>query len=351
MGERTLVIGDVPVGEPPRTLMVAWGDWVGACGAGVPRAAGRRGAVAHAGGRARREKPPQRAAAPAPSRPTSPCCRRRPASPPALLRAFARGSLLWMVAAIAARRRRLAGEARWRRSAPSPRSSWRPEAAAWCVLRAFAARASIEHGVLVLTRGARRLELALHDIVAVEPWRVPIPSAGACAAARLRRALALRLAHRRSGRPGAGAGGGRCAVLAPERPPSRATTYAQARLGDPARSPRPSAGEVRAVSAAARDPGVPAAPAHRVRQHASASTTPSAWRRTSRPSRSGGPPGRSAWCCAPRRCAPRSKPARWRGAAAPGAAPSTTRRWLERLGLAALYLGVPAWLLLRAVLG
>jgi apolipoprotein N-acyltransferase len=29
IGERTLVIGEVPVRDPPRTLMVAWGDWVG----------------------------------------------------------------------------------------------------------------------------------------------------------------------------------------------------------------------------------------------------------------------------------------------------------------------------------
>ena len=32
MGERTLVVGDVPVREAPHTLMVAWGDWVGLAG-------------------------------------------------------------------------------------------------------------------------------------------------------------------------------------------------------------------------------------------------------------------------------------------------------------------------------
>ena len=34
----------------------------------------------------------------------------------------------------------------------------------------------------------------------------------------------------------------------------------------------------------------------------------------------------------------------------PGAA-IDVRRWLERLGLAALYLGLPAWLLLRVLAG
>jgi apolipoprotein N-acyltransferase len=33
MGDRTLVIGDLPTREPPRTLMLVWGDWVGLAGA------------------------------------------------------------------------------------------------------------------------------------------------------------------------------------------------------------------------------------------------------------------------------------------------------------------------------
>jgi apolipoprotein N-acyltransferase len=53
-----------------------------------------------------------------------------------------------------------------------------PEAASWCVLFAFAARASIANGSLILTRGAQRFELALSDIAAVELWRLPIPGSG-----------------------------------------------------------------------------------------------------------------------------------------------------------------------------
>ncbi|HLL18375.1 MAG TPA: apolipoprotein N-acyltransferase, partial [Rubrivivax sp.] len=33
MGERVLVVGELPVQEPPPTLMVAWGDWIGYVGA------------------------------------------------------------------------------------------------------------------------------------------------------------------------------------------------------------------------------------------------------------------------------------------------------------------------------
>jgi hypothetical protein len=32
MGERTVLIGDLPVPEPPLTLVVGWRDWVGSAG-------------------------------------------------------------------------------------------------------------------------------------------------------------------------------------------------------------------------------------------------------------------------------------------------------------------------------
>jgi apolipoprotein N-acyltransferase len=176
VGERTLVIGEMPVRDPPHTLMVAWGDWVG------------RAAVAFlvllivgAGLRAWHVRRP-RAAPTVSARPALPAD--VVIMPPAarlaagLLRALARGSLLAM--AIAA----LLGDAAW---PTNPLAQLRlfgvfflaPEACAWCVLRAFAARASIEGDALVLARGVRRVALPLRDIVAVEPWRLPIPAAGA----------------------------------------------------------------------------------------------------------------------------------------------------------------------------
>jgi hypothetical protein len=54
------------------------------------------------------------------------------------------------------------------------------------VLLAFSARAAIEHGALVLTRSARRLELPVKSIGAVEPWYVPVPAPRRLAAAGLR---------------------------------------------------------------------------------------------------------------------------------------------------------------------
>jgi apolipoprotein N-acyltransferase len=46
------------------------------------------------------------------------------------------------------------------------------------VLFLFSAQASVANGRLVLTRGGRRLELALADVAAVHAWRLPIPSYG-----------------------------------------------------------------------------------------------------------------------------------------------------------------------------
>ncbi len=104
-----------------------------------------------------------------------------------------------------------------------------PELAAWCVLRAFAARASVDEGALVLTRGARRLELATRDIAAVEPWRLPLPSPGAwlrmASGARWRYGLAL--ADPSMLARSLAAGG---APLQAADATSRAATYAQARL-------------------------------------------------------------------------------------------------------------------------
>ena len=234
MGERTLVIGDVPVRDAAAHADGGLGRLGRPRGRGVPRAAGSDGGVAHVAhsrrgrdvgsGRRRRRSPP-----------TSPCCRRLPASPPVLLRAFARGSLLWMGAAV------LLGDGALQANTLAQIRTFAalflaPEAAAWCVLRAFAARASIDQGALVLTRGTRRLELALRDIVAVEPWRVPLPGPGAS----LRLASGGRwrygLAHADPtalARALAAAGG----APEPERTPSRATHLCACPPGHPARAP------------------------------------------------------------------------------------------------------------------
>ncbi|HYD79144.1 MAG TPA: apolipoprotein N-acyltransferase [Paucimonas sp.] len=174
-GERMLVVGSVPAGTPPRTLMVAWGNWVGLAGTVFLMLLGVTAAFSWLSTRRVEEEPEPAAAMAFPvTVAVLPPAARLTAG---LLRAFARGSLLWMCAAM------LLSEALRGHTLAQIRTFAGffivPEVASWCVLYAFAARASIKNGALVLERGAQRLELAIRDIVAIEPWRVPIPGPGA----------------------------------------------------------------------------------------------------------------------------------------------------------------------------
>ena len=174
MGERTLVMGEVAVGPAQRTLMVSLGNWVGPAGVAFlallaaiavfpsPGVPGAQGA----------SESDLAMAFPAKVAVLPPAARWAAG----LLRAFARGNLLWMGAAI------LLGESLRANTLAQMRMFTGfflvPEAIAACLMLAFAARASIENGMLVLTRGAGQLELALSDIAAVTPWRVPLPGPG-----------------------------------------------------------------------------------------------------------------------------------------------------------------------------
>ncbi|HEY2773042.1 MAG TPA: hypothetical protein VGK20_03195 [Candidatus Binatia bacterium] len=53
-----------------------------------------------------------------------------------------------------------------------------PEAAAWCIARAFAGRLRVEDGALVLEQRERSTEIPVGAIAAIEPWRVPLPGPG-----------------------------------------------------------------------------------------------------------------------------------------------------------------------------
>ena len=172
VGERTLVIGDLPVGDPPRTLMVAWGDWVGRAAA-VFLVLLAAVAAFRAWGPRPDDTPAEAPALPASVSVLPPLAR----AVAGLLRAVARGSLLWMAAAF------LVGDG----ALPSNTLALIrlftllclvPELAAWLVLRAFAARATLEAGALVLTRGSQRVAFPLADIAAATPWRLPIPGGG-----------------------------------------------------------------------------------------------------------------------------------------------------------------------------
>lgn len=177
MGERTLVVGELPVGEPPPTPLVAWGDWVGRAATAFLLLLALAAGV-HAW-RAWQPRPPAMATDAAPPMPAwvavLPPAARVAA---AVLRLIERGSLLVM--AIAA----LAGSGLWPSNPLAQLRSFAawvllPELAAWCLLLAYRARPLLADGQLSLVRGRHRLTLPLQDLAAVEAWRLPLPAAGA----------------------------------------------------------------------------------------------------------------------------------------------------------------------------
>ena len=340
MGEQTLVVGAVSVPTAQRTLMVVWGDWIGLAGVIFLILLGV-------------------AAQPAwYSDDTSEAVESRTAItwpvklyllPPVarltagLLRVFARTSLLFMAAAIVLIDNFQANTLAQIRVFVSVFLT--PEAASWCVLFAFAARATIKNSTLVLTRGKWREEIALRDIVAVKSWRLPIPSFGATLllASGQRWHLSLLLVNPTTfARALAEAG---CS-LAFEPAPSRGITYLQACLA--IRRWRLDFPVVKFVML----PFVLAIPAFYLHQHIAYGSGFGEY--TSY--------GLKAYLMAF---------GLWWAAWAIGVALSSAvlralieigtlltvlarpeqaisvRRWLERLGAMALYLGLPSWLLLR----
>jgi apolipoprotein N-acyltransferase len=340
MGERTLVIGDVPVGTPPRTLMVTWGDWVGLVGIAFLLLLAVTAAFPLLRTHGAEELPEAAVSMTFPaSVAVLPPVARLAAG---FLRAFARGGLLWMGAAILLRDSLRGNTLAQIRTFAG--LFLIPEAASWCILFAFATRASIENGALTLTRGAKRLELAVRDIVAVEPWHVPIPGPGASLrlvsgerwyyGLALANPTALARALISSGAP------------TQERTPSRETTYAKARLA--IRRGRIDQPFVKFFLF----PIALALPAFRLHQHIAYGsgfgeyytfglmaylTSFAIWW--------------AAWAIGVVLIAAALRAAIEAGTLLavllrPGQA-IDIRRWLERFGLAALYLGLPAWLLLH----
>ncbi|NHZ81411.1 apolipoprotein N-acyltransferase [Massilia sp. CCM 8695] len=224
MGERTLVIADVPVRIPGRTLMVIWGDWVGlAAGAFLVLLAAwsalpswRPGAVqvpASAG--VAMLEPVDVAVLPPNARLVA-----------GALHVFARASLLWMGMAM------LLDDALRTNTLAQVRLFTAfflaPCAASWCVLFLFSAKASIAHGSLVLKRDAHRIDIALRDVAGVRPWRLPIPCPGISLQLACGRRYALALAN-----PGVLAGALGAAGCSPlqETTRTRAAMQAYARAG------------------------------------------------------------------------------------------------------------------------
>ena len=368
MGQQTLIIGEVAPHTPPRTLLVMWGNWVGPAALawlGLLAAISTATAVAatpwwrkyHASAIVANSAANSAADSATNSAAEAALASAFPLKvavlPPAarlvagLLRSFARISLLWMGLAI------LQNDALRGNTLAQIRMFTGlfliPEAAAWCVLLAFAARASIENGVLVLAQGARRIEIALGDIAALETWRWPLPGPGVS----LR--LSLRLSSGQRWRYGlalanppilaqalARAGG----VLAQAPTPTRATLYAQACLA------MPHGWLNHALTRFGLLPLALALPAYYLHQHiafgsgfgeyisfglkAYASGLMLWW---------------AAWVIGVTLCAAALRALIEIGTLLtvlwwPGKA-IELRPWFERCGNAALYLGLPGWLLLR----
>jgi apolipoprotein N-acyltransferase len=177
MGERTVLVGEIRAQDPPPTLMVRWGDWVGPAGL-----LGLLGlAMVSIVRRVRQRVIARRADAEASAGPAA-------YSEPVIVLSAA-----WRVAAAALRLCAGVGllavalrmllrdglqvnslsQVGWFLAAVVA-----PALAAWALQRAFAARAHIEAGLLVLQQRGQRVEIPLAAIAALQVWRLPLPASG-----------------------------------------------------------------------------------------------------------------------------------------------------------------------------
>lgn len=179
MGERTLVVGALPVPVPVPTPLVRWGDWVGPtalCFLGVLALVG--GARALPAGRWLTGFVPSPEGALGGAKGPLKVALLPPAARwlTGALRAGARLGLLWMGWAV------LTDEALRVNTLAQIRTFTTvflvPEMLAWLLMRAYAAKAGREGHELVFVQGARRLALPLADVAAVQAWRWPWPSPG-----------------------------------------------------------------------------------------------------------------------------------------------------------------------------
>jgi apolipoprotein N-acyltransferase len=177
MGEQKLLIGEVSIRQPPATLMVAWGDWVGRTAFVLLLLQ----ALFWAGKALKRGK---HSASPSPAATTAHAAFRAEAVALApvwriaagLLRVFAFGSLFWIGAALLFQSEQMNPLAQMRMFAALFLA---PLAAAWCIARAFAATARISRAKHWCWSSASDAPKSrLKRIAALEPWTLPLPSTG-----------------------------------------------------------------------------------------------------------------------------------------------------------------------------
>jgi apolipoprotein N-acyltransferase len=170
MGDQAVLTAELAARDPAPTLMVRWGDWVGR--AALLFLAALAAFAAGAALSSRRAAP---AATEAPIKLVllTPAWRAAAAT----FRLIAAAGLAWLALDMALR------------TGPQVQSLTQlrlfgaavllPMLAAWAVGRAFAARAVIEGETLVLTQRRQRIEIPLASVVALVPWRLPLPGPGA----------------------------------------------------------------------------------------------------------------------------------------------------------------------------
>lgn len=178
MGEAELLVGDVSVREPPMTLLVAWGDWVGrAClallalfglvsGIGWWRA---RNPALHGANGASSANGSYRANVIV----LTPFWRIAIVT----LKLIARVTLLFIglnwLFGDASRLTSISGIRMFLGLVAAP------ELLAWCIATVFSASAFIDKDALVLEQRTHRIEIPLRNIVGLPAWRLQLPSAGA----------------------------------------------------------------------------------------------------------------------------------------------------------------------------
>ncbi|QDH71894.1 apolipoprotein N-acyltransferase [Marilutibacter alkalisoli] len=175
MGDPAVLTGTLAAQDPPVTLMVRWGDWVGRTGllfllvlavfAGWRAVSGRRAGMdtVTQGGDAHFSA--------------------EVAVLPAAWRAVA--ALLRLCAGVGLLALALGMLLRHGAQVQSLSQIWlfaamvvAPMLAAWAIRRAFAATARIEAGMLVLDQRAQRVEIPVGQITGLRAWRVPLPDSG-----------------------------------------------------------------------------------------------------------------------------------------------------------------------------
>jgi apolipoprotein N-acyltransferase len=176
MGDQAVLAGEVPIRNPPPTLILRWGDWVGGVALAflllLAIAAARRAWLNRSGHAA----PAQTAIDPA--RFSADGVLLTPAwrAAAAMLRLIAAGGLLWLALGMLLR-----DGLQVNSLAQIRIHAWvvlLPLATAWVIGRFHAARLRIEGGHLVLQQRGQRIEIPLASIRELRVWRIPLPAVG-----------------------------------------------------------------------------------------------------------------------------------------------------------------------------